>query len=205
MTLSRYYDYPAYTGSPAEPHVKAAAQAAQEAVKLSHSAREAMKEAYQLKGAITAMTEAGTLVLAEQLPRAEALEARAKQCWDTVLLEGEKVQSALDALKALAAGTAEAEEAGCSQAEETGASGGLKEAKKAIRAAKVQVDLDALSARNDHSYTATVRNCLREALADPSEADASKVYPVPHATIERHVYGRTALCLSLHTRTLRAI
>ena len=180
MTLSRYYEYPAYTGYPVEPHVKAAAQAAQEAAKLSRSAREALSEAYRLRGAIQAMTGAGTLVLAEQLPRAEALEAQAKHCWDAALREGEKVQSALDALTALAAGTADAEEAGCSQAVETGASsGGLKEARKAIKAAKVQVDLDALSARNDHSYTATVRNCLREALADPSEADASKVYPVP--------------------------
>ena len=180
MTLSRYYEYPAYTGYPAEPHVKAAAQAAQEAAKLSRSAREALSEAYRLKGAINAipMTEAGTLVLAEQLPRAEALEAQAKHCWDAALREGEKVQSALDALTALAAGTADAEEAGCSQAVETGASsGGLKEARKAIKAAKVQVSMDARSAQVDHSYTASVRNCLREALADPSEVDASKVYP----------------------------
>jgi len=202
VTLSRYYEYPAYTGYPAEPHVKAAAQAAQEAVKLSHSAREALSEAYRLKGAVKAMTEAGTLVLAEQLPRAEALEAQAKHCWDAALREGEKVQSALDALTALAAGTAEAEEVGYSQAEETGASGGLKEARKAIKAAKVQVNMDARSAEVDHSYTASVFNCLREALADPSEVDASKVYPaytlpMSHVTIDRHVYGTTALCLSL--------
>ena len=177
MTLSRYYDYPAYTGSPAEPHVKAAAQAAQEAAKLSHSAREALSEAYRLKGAIRAMTGAGTLVLAEQLPRAEALEAQAKHCWDAALREREKVQSALDALTALATGTADAEEAGCSQAVETGASGGLKEARKVIKAVHVQVSMDARSAQVDHSYTASVHNCLREALADPSEVDASKVYP----------------------------
>ena len=179
MTLSRYYEYPAYTGYPAEPHVKAAAQAAQEAAKLSRSAREALSEAYRLKGAINAipMTEAGTLVLAEQLPRAEALEAQAKHCWDAALREGEKVQSALDALTALAAGTAEAEEVGYSQAEETTRTGGLKEARKAIKAAKVQVNMDARSAEVNHSYTASVRNCLREALADPSEVDASKVYP----------------------------